>query len=113
LSPKSKEVGEIRKPSTPLPLKVKANAWPLMLPEVLPESGPSDGGVNWYVMWQESPGLSVFPWQSWKPPKSPAAPPAMLTTIGAGDTFVTVTDWSGEVPPTATSPKSRSVGVIR
>ena len=64
-------------------------------------------------MWQESPGGSVWPWQSWKPPKSPAAPPAIETTIGDDVAFVTVTCWFGEVCPTLTSPKSNRVGVIR
>src|SRR6478672_1893418 len=64
-------------------------------------------------MWQESPGLRVLPWQSWKPPKSPAAPPAMLTTWALKEALVTVTDWLGEVVPSVTSPKSNEVGEIR
>src|SRR5581483_4649936 len=64
-------------------------------------------------MWQLAPGASVCPWQSWDPPKTPAAPPARETTIGDEVAFVTVTCWSGDVFPTTTSPKSNRVGVIR
>src|ERR1043166_7883220 len=60
-------------------------------------------------MWQVSPTASVLPWQSWKPPKSPAAPPAIETTAGASPIFVTASCWSGEVWPTGTSPKSNRV----
>ena len=64
-------------------------------------------------MWQESVGWSVLPWQSWKPPKSPAAPPAIETTIGDDVTLVTVACWFADVCPTLTSPNSKRVGVIR
>ena len=64
-------------------------------------------------MWQVSPTARVLPWQSWKPPKSPAAPPAIETTTGARPMFVTATCWSGDVSPTCTSPKSNRVPEIR
>src|SRR5689334_4846582 len=113
-SPKSKRVAETRnRGATPFPLKSNENGCPLIDPEVEPVSGPADGGVNWYVMWQVSPTASVLPWQSWKPPKSPAAPPAIETVAGATPTFVTATCWSGDVSPTCTSPNSRRVGEMR
>src|SRR5581483_9268306 len=61
-------------------------------------------------MWQVPPTASVCPWQSWEPPKSPAAPPASETTTGPRPTFFTVTCWPGDVFPTATLPKSNRVG---
>ena len=64
-------------------------------------------------MWQESPGWSVLPWQSWKPPKSPAAPPAIERVCGEELTLVTVTCWFADVSPTCTRPNSNRVGEMR
>ena len=75
--------------------------------------GPGRRGRELVVMWQVSPTASVLPWQSWKPPKSPAAPPAIETTTGARPMFVTATCWSGDVWPTWTSPKSKRVAEMR
>src|SRR5260370_42677229 len=65
-------------------------------------------------MWQLARGLSVLPWQLWKPEKGePTPPPAPDISTVLGPMLVTVTVWLGELVPIGTEPKSRLVGVIR
>src|SRR5512147_2393988 len=57
-------------------------------------------------MWQVCPGLSVVPWQSCTPLKSPGgAPPAPLITMGALVMFVIFTVCCGDTVPVCTSAK--------
>src|SRR5260370_7048372 len=65
-------------------------------------------------MWQLARGLSVLPWQLWKPEKGePTPPPAPDISTVLGPMLVTVTVWLGELVPIGTEPKSRLVGEMR
>src|SRR6188508_25914 len=65
-------------------------------------------------MWQESPGSSVVPWQSWTALNGAAtAPPKPDMTIGSVPMLVMVVAWVGALVLAAISPKSSAVPVIR
>src|SRR5260370_1099341 len=88
--------------------------WPFQAPAGGRVRGPGRGGGELETSGQLAPGLSVLPWQLWKPEKGePTPPPAPDIRTVLGPMLVTVTVWLGELVPIGTEPKSRLVGEMR
>src|SRR5512132_938844 len=97
----------------PVPRRAMLKDNPFQLPTLAVLKTPVPLGAKSKYILQESPGLSVLPWQSCEALNGDGtAPPNPLITTAERPTLVIVLVCVGALVPTWTSPKSSPVGVM-